>query len=65
MTEGERYLDFLGKNVDIGIPNFNNPNRLFLINGTVIDVNEDYLTLRIKDGYRKIPYSNIFHIQER
>jgi hypothetical protein len=65
MNEGQMYEPFLGKPVDVGIPNFIHQGRLFLINGIVIDTKDGYVTLRIKDGFRKIPYSDIISIQER
>lgn len=62
MNVTEMYKDFLGKRTDIGIPNFTRPNRLFFITGTVIEVDESYLTLRIKDGIRKISLSDVIQI---
>jgi len=65
MNDGAMYEPFLGELVDIGIPNFMYQDRLFLIHGVVIDVKDGYVTLQIKDGYRKIPYSDIISIQRR
>jgi hypothetical protein len=56
------YNEFLKKNVNVGIPNFVRPNRLFFITGTVVEVDKSYLTLRIKDGIRRIPLSDVIQI---
>lgn len=56
------YNEFLNENVNVGIPNFTRPNRLFFITGTVIEIDESYLTLRIKDGIRRIPFSDVIQI---
>jgi len=63
MSEGTIYDVFLGKNVDVGIPNFRDPSRLFIINGFVIEVKDGYVTLRIKGGFRKISFGDIISIQ--
>jgi len=62
MNVNEMYKDFLNKLVDIGIPNYTRPNRLFFVTGKVIEIDETYLTLRITDGLRKIPLSDIIQI---
>jgi len=64
LNEGVMYEKFLGKHVDIGIPNFVHPNRLFLISGVVISVERGFVTLKIRDGYRKIPYQDVIQIRE-
>ncbi len=56
------YSDFLNKKVDIAIPNFNREGCLFWITGYVIEVSENFLTLKIKGGIRKIPLSDVREI---
>ena len=63
MNVNEVYKDFLNKVVDIGIPHLYLEGRLFFITGTVIDVKDGFLTLKIKDGIRKIPFSDIIEIK--
>jgi len=56
------FEEFLNKRVNIGVPNFLRPTRLFFITGDVLSVSEGYITLKIKDGLRKIPYSDVIQI---
>ena len=58
------YKDFLNKAVDIGIPHLYQEGRLFFISGIVIDIESDFLILKIKDGIRKISLSDIREIKE-
>lgn len=62
MSVTDMYEDFLNKRVNIGIPNFVIPGRLFFITGDVLSVSDGYITLKIKDGLRKIPYSDVIQI---
>jgi len=64
MSDKERFEVFRGKFVDIGIPNYQNPHRLFMMHGKVIEIDETYITLRIKDGFRKIPFNDVIEIRE-
>ena len=65
MNDGMMFEKFLGILVTIGIPNFIHQNRLFLIDGKVIDVKDGYVTLQIENGYRKIPYNDVISIQRK
>jgi len=52
---------FLGKIVNIGIPH-HYLDRLFFITGEVIEVNDNYLILRKKDGIQQIELRDIIEI---
>jgi hypothetical protein len=66
MSEGASlYEPYIGKFVEIGIPNYMDPNRLFIIPGTVLSVDDGYILLKIKDGFRKIPYDDVREIREK
>ena len=52
---------FLGKIVDIGIPH-KYLDRLFFITGELIDLKEDYLIIKKKDGVRQIQLKDIIEI---
>ena len=62
MSENATYNDFLGQFVNVGIPHYTRERRLFFITGLVTSVEDDFLILRIKDGIRKIPFSDIMEI---
>lgn len=55
----ELYADFLGKMVDVGIPNYNEIGRLFFFTGVILEISDEYIILKIKDGIRKIPVADI------
>ena len=62
MSEKNLYEQYLKKTVNVGIPNYIHKDRLFFITGFVLDLDENYVILKIKDGMRKIPYSDIIEI---
>lgn len=61
MIVKEYYKPFLGKIVNIGIPH-HYLDRLFFVTGEVLEVNDDYLILRKRDGIRQIELSDIIEI---
>jgi len=61
--EEEVFKPFLGQWVVIGTPNFINPYKLFLEDGIVVAVEEGHVALKLKKGYRKIPYGDILSIR--
>ena len=62
MEINDFYKEFLGEIVNIGIPHYYKKNRLFYLTGLVINNKDDFLTLKIKDGMRKIPFTDIIEI---
>ena len=60
--KGNLYGNFLGKTVNVGIPNFVRKDRLFFVTGVVLDISDNFLTLKIKDGVRKIPINDVREI---
>ena len=52
---------FLGKVVNIGMPH-HYLDRLFFITGELIDLNDDNLIIRKKDGIKQIPLKDIVEI---
>lgn len=63
MNVREVYKDFLNQAVDIGIPHLYREGKLFFISGIVIDIEGDFLVLKIKDGIRRIPFGDIVEIR--
>lgn len=63
MSLKEVYKVFLGKNVNVGTPNFFDPKKLFLITGYVIAVSEEYLILRNQKSVKKIALIDISVIE--
>jgi hypothetical protein len=62
VSEENLFEQYRGKLVNVGIPNFVRKDRLFFITGVVLSVDEKYITLKIKDGLRKIPFQDIIEI---
>jgi len=62
MSENDTYNDFLGQVVNVGIPHYTVEHRLFFITGLVTGVKDGFLILKIKNGIRKIPFSDIMEI---
>jgi len=56
------FSKFLGKKVDLGIPNYNRSDRLFWLTGRLIEVDNDFLILKINNGVRKIPIDDVREI---
>ncbi len=56
------YENFIGRTVDIGITHLYEKHRLFYITGKVLSVENGYLTLKIRNGYRKISFCDIIEI---
>jgi hypothetical protein len=54
--------DFLGKIVDVGIPHRFESGKLFFLTGEVLDIQDGYLILRVKNGVRRIPFSDLREI---
>ncbi len=65
MNKNTPYNDFLGKIVNIGVPHFHKEHRLFFITGLVTDVEDGFITLEIKEGIRRVPFSDIIEITRR
>jgi len=59
---GKEYCEpFLGKIVNIGVPH-HYLDRLFFVTGELLEVNDDHLILRKKDGVRQIELTDIIEI---
>jgi len=63
MNSTKLYEKFLGNTVNIGIPHLYQKRKLFYLTGLVIDIEGDFLVLKIKNGLRKIPFDDIMEIQ--
>ena len=63
MSMNEVYKEFLNKKVDVGIPHLYKEGKLFFLTGFVFDVKDGALFLKIKDGFRKIPFDDIIEIR--
>lgn len=60
-----KYIEkFYKKDADIGIPDFKNKNRLFLHSGKIIELTDEMLILKQKNGYRQILLDKIVEIKE-
>lgn len=62
MSENDIYNNFLGQVVNIGIPYYMKEHRLFFITGLVTNIDDKFLVLRVKNGIRKIFFSDIIQI---
>lgn len=62
INEYNIYQDFLGKKVTIGIPHYHRAHRLFWITGLAQNVDEDFMTLLVKNGLKKIRLDSIIEI---
>jgi hypothetical protein len=52
---------FLGKIVNIGMPHYHQ-DRLFFVTGELLEVNDNHLILRKKDGIKQIELKDIIEI---
>jgi ferredoxin-fold anticodon binding domain-containing protein len=58
----KEYLeDFLGKIIDVGIPHLYEE-RLFYYTGELLELTDEYLILKKKDGIKQIQLKNIVEI---
>lgn len=55
-------LIFLHKYVSVGVPSFN-LGRPFYLSGEVIEVTEDYLTVKMPNGYKQIYFEDLVEIR--
>ena len=60
--ELEKVTKFLKKEVAIGIPHYDNPDKLFFNFGTITEANEEYIILEFPTGIKQIPLDQIKEI---
>lgn len=60
--ERQECLEFLNEYVDVGTPHMF-LDRPFFIKGIVLEITEQYLKLKMSDGYKMLPLENIIEIR--
>ena len=65
MRQEEIYRQHEGKTVDVGIPHYNNPNKLFFITGKLIEVNDQYILLETSKGIRRLSLVDILQFEPK
>lgn len=60
----EKYIkEFLGKSVNIGIPHWLDPDRLFYITGKITEIENNHLILLMNNGVKKISLDDVIEIE--
>lgn len=63
MFERDEILEFLHKTIDIGIPRFEDNDRLFYYTGVLTEVTQEYIKLKLWDGIKQIPINDVIEIR--
>ncbi len=65
MITYEDVYQFLGKKINVGVAHRVVPGKIFWYFGILIEVNDLYLKLEIKDGVKVVPLTQVLQVQIR
>ena len=64
MNLEEKFFNFKGKKVDVGLQHFFEP-RLFFYSGKLLDIIDGFLILEMKNGIKKIHVNDVIEIRSK